>query len=173
MNIRSIHVIDDEPDISELITQYAATENIKTYSATSWDNVTLKELKNTDFILLDLYLPELDGLDILELLKQNKVTVPIVFCSEQDDNVVDTAPDILKAHGLIYAGKILKPFSIYDFNKLLEVLHKLDLTEDFDIHENSISTTPLEVFDKKTFKIITSLLLFSHSFTLRTISYVE
>lgn len=76
--------------------------------------------------------------------------MPIVFCSEQDDNVVDTAADILKANGLIYAGKILKPFSSYDFNKLLEVSNKLDLTEDFDIHENSISTTPLEVFDKKT-----------------------
>ena len=149
MNIKSIYIIDDEPDLSELISQFAMTHKIKAYVASAWNNVCLKKLHETDFILLDLNLPELDGLDILELLKENKVTVPIVLCSGQDDNVVDTAADLLKAHGLNYAGKILKPFSFADFSKLLAALHKRDVTKDLVAPASSISDTPLDVLDKK------------------------
>ena len=150
MNIKSIYIIDDEPDISELITQFAATHNIQTHTAISWANVSLKQLENTDFILLDLHLPEIDGLDILERLQEKKITVPIVLCSGQDDNVVDIAADLLKSHGLNYAGKILKPFSYADFSKLLGMLNKLDLTKKVVVRDNSISTTPLDVLDKIT-----------------------
>jgi DNA-binding response OmpR family regulator len=72
MNIRSIYIIDDEPDLSELISQFAMTHKIKAYAASTWNNVCLQKLKETDFILLDLNLPELDGLDILERLKNTK-----------------------------------------------------------------------------------------------------
>jgi EAL domain-containing protein (putative c-di-GMP-specific phosphodiesterase class I)/CheY-like chemotaxis protein len=149
MNIKSIYIIDDEPDLSELISQFAMTHKIKTHTASAWNNVCLKKLQETDFIFLDLNLPDLDGLDILERLQQNKVTVPIVFCSGQDDNVVDTAADLLKAHGLNYAGKILKPFSFADFTKLLAALNKRDVTKDWVTPESSISETPLDALDKK------------------------
>jgi EAL domain-containing protein (putative c-di-GMP-specific phosphodiesterase class I)/CheY-like chemotaxis protein len=149
MNIKSIYIIDDEPELTELISQFAMTHKIKTLMANSWNNVCLKKLQETDFILLDLNLPDFDGLDILERLKKNKVTVPIVFCSGQDDNVVDTAADLLKAYGLNYAGKILKPFSFADFTKLLAALNKRDVTQDWVAHESSISETPLDVLDKK------------------------
>jgi EAL domain-containing protein (putative c-di-GMP-specific phosphodiesterase class I) len=149
MNINSIYIIDDEPDISELISQFAITHKIKTHIASSWDNVCLKKLKKTDLILLDLHLPELDGLDILDLLQKNKITVPIVFCTGQDDNVVDTATDLLKAHGLNYAGKILKPFSFADFTKLLAALNKMDMTQGVVAPKSSVSETPLDLLDKK------------------------
>jgi len=152
MNIASIYVIDDQPDIAELVSQFAMTQNIKTYSAISWDSVCLKTLKSTDFILLDLHLPDLDGLDILELLQENKVTVPIVFCSGQDNNVVDTAADLLKAHGLHYAGKILKPFSFADFTKLLAALNAMDIIREVIIPNLEIATTTFEVLDKNTLK---------------------
>jgi EAL domain-containing protein (putative c-di-GMP-specific phosphodiesterase class I) len=150
MNIKNIYIIDDEPDISELITQFALGHNIKTHTAISWDNVSLKKLKSTDVLLLDLHLPNLDGLDILELLQENKVTVPIVFCSGQDDNVVDTATDLLKAHGLNYAGKIFKPFSSANFTNLLGTLNELDLTKKVLAPDISNSTIPLVVLDKVT-----------------------
>jgi EAL domain-containing protein (putative c-di-GMP-specific phosphodiesterase class I)/DNA-binding NarL/FixJ family response regulator len=152
MNIKSIYVIDDEPDISELVSQFAMIHDIKTYTAISWDSVCLKTLKNTDFILLDLNLPDLDGLDILELLQKNKVTVPIVFCSGQDDNVVDTATDLLKAYGLNYAGKILKPFSFSDFTKLLAILNAMDVIREVVTPNLEIASTTFEVLDKNTLK---------------------
>jgi EAL domain-containing protein (putative c-di-GMP-specific phosphodiesterase class I)/CheY-like chemotaxis protein len=152
MNITSIYVIDDEPDFSELVSQFSMSQNIKTYTANSWNDVCVKTMKNTDFILLDLHLPDLDGLDILELLKENKVTVPIVFCSGQDDNVVDTATDLLKAYGLSYAGKILKPFSFADFTKLLATLNAMDVIKEIIISDLEIATTTFEVLDKNTLK---------------------
>jgi DNA-binding response OmpR family regulator len=64
MNRKSI--IEYEPDVSELISLFAITHKIKTHMASVWNNVCLKKLKETDLILLDLNLPALDGLDILE-----------------------------------------------------------------------------------------------------------
>jgi EAL domain-containing protein (putative c-di-GMP-specific phosphodiesterase class I)/ActR/RegA family two-component response regulator len=164
MNIKSIYIIDDERDISELITQFASTYNIQTHTAISWANVSLKQLENTDLILLDLHLPELDGLDILELLQEKKITVPIVLCSGQDDHVVDTAADLLKSHGLNYAGKILKPFSYSDFSILLGVLNKLDLTKDVVVPDSSISATDLSALDKITLQEAISNNYFSVAF---------
>ena len=112
MNIKSIYIIDDEPDLSELISQFAMTHKIKAYTASAWNNVCLKKLKETD-------------------------------------NVVDTAADLLKAHGLNYAGKILKPFSFADFSKLLTALNKRGVTKGLFAPASSISDTPLDVLDKE------------------------
>jgi EAL domain-containing protein (putative c-di-GMP-specific phosphodiesterase class I) len=117
--IQKIYIIDDDPDITCLLVSYAEINNIATNSANSWAQVDMKILKQADLIILDLAMPDFDGLDILELLALEGVTVPISFCSGQDDNVIDTAADLLKSHGLLYAGKMLKPFSLQVFSKLI------------------------------------------------------
>jgi hypothetical protein len=42
MNIKSIYIIDDEPDFSEPISVFAITHKIKTHTASSWSTVCLK-----------------------------------------------------------------------------------------------------------------------------------
>lgn len=48
MNRKSI--IEDEPDVSELISLFAITHKIKTHTASAWNNVCLKKMKETDLI---------------------------------------------------------------------------------------------------------------------------
>jgi EAL domain-containing protein (putative c-di-GMP-specific phosphodiesterase class I) len=93
---------------------------IAVYSVSTWSEIELTDLKFADLIILDLSLPDFDGLDIIEQLAQEKLITPILLCSGHDENVIEAAADLLKINGLRYAGNLVKPFSFKQFNKMIE-----------------------------------------------------
>jgi EAL domain-containing protein (putative c-di-GMP-specific phosphodiesterase class I) len=115
MNINQICIIDDDPFLLVLLSDYANQLDIAAYCFESWTNINIAQLKTSDLIILDLSLPEYDGIDILERLVNEKINTPILLCSGHDEKLVETAADLLKNHGLAYAGKLLKPFTFSQF----------------------------------------------------------
>jgi len=104
-----IAVVDDEPDIVELITHHLKKEGFKTkdfYDGESLLNfvkITLPEL-----IILDLMLPGIDGLEICRILKRNEKTsfIPVVMLTAKG-----TETDIVVGLELGADDYIVKPFS--------------------------------------------------------------
>ena len=113
-------MIEDDRLLVELIVEYLAVLDIKTKTAHSWTQVNIDDLKASDLVMLDLSLPDFDGLDILEFLTTEQVKIPIILCTGQDDNVANAAIDLLKSQGLAYAGKLIKPFSLFHLKELMQ-----------------------------------------------------
>jgi EAL domain-containing protein (putative c-di-GMP-specific phosphodiesterase class I) len=129
-------MIEDDRMLVELLVDYMAIWHIKTNKAHSWNQVNFEDLKASDLIILDLSLPDFDGLDILEFLTTEQIKIPIILCTGHDDNVADAAVDLLKSQGLIYAGKLIKPFALYHLKDLLQNVSSDKLLETTKVEQS-------------------------------------
>lgn len=120
MSIKRICIIDDDPNILHIVSKYAEHLGLAVYSVSTWSDIELSQLKLAELIILDLSLPDFDGLDIIEHLAQEKLNTPILLCSGHDENVIEAAADVLKTNGLSYAGNLIKPFSFKQFKLMVE-----------------------------------------------------
>ncbi|MWC28097.1 response regulator transcription factor [Paenibacillus sp. MMS18-CY102] len=106
MNVSKILVVDDEPEIIELMTLYLQREGYAVYAADNGtDALRLVDEVRPDLIVLDVLLKQLNGLDVCQQIREI-TAVPVLFVSaKSDDN------DII--HGLSVGGDdyMTKPFS--------------------------------------------------------------
>ena len=83
-----ILVVDDEPDIVELVTYNFAREGFKVSSASNAEEA-LYRIKQGDFslIILDLMLPGLQGTELCRIIRKNPLThhIPIVMLTAKGE----------------------------------------------------------------------------------------
>ncbi len=102
--MRTILVVDDDPDIANLIKMHLENSGYRVLVLGSGRSVvTWAEEKQPDLILLDLLLPDIDGLEVLRKLKENSTTadIPVV--------VLTIVPDDGTARGLGAVDYLTKP----------------------------------------------------------------
>ena len=103
-----ILVIDDEPRILGFLARGLAAEG---YSVDLADNGTdaLRAARHNgyDLVLLDLLLPGVDGLSVLQALRHMQPELPVVIVSARSD-----LPTKLRGFGLGAADYLSKPFSV-------------------------------------------------------------
>src|SRR3954464_2534167 len=99
-------VIDDETSIREAIRMTLEYEGYKIEEARSGQE-GLDKAGKTDYdaILLDIKMPILDGIEVLENLKQQKVTSPVVMVSGHGD--ISTAVECTKRGAFDFLEKPL------------------------------------------------------------------
>lgn len=100
-------VIDDESQIGRmLITQLSAREFHVEHALTGQEGLLLAEQVMPDVVLLDLGLPDLDGVEVCRRLRQTSA-VPVIFLTVRDDE--RTKVQALDTGGDDY---VTKPFSL-------------------------------------------------------------
>ena len=101
-------VVDDEPNITELVAMALRYEgfSVKT-AATGRAALTAVSQFAPAVVILDVMLPDIDGLEVLRRLNGSGRKVPIIFLTAKD-----ATED--KVHGLTVGGDdyVTKPFSI-------------------------------------------------------------
>ncbi|MDQ0246969.1 two-component system response regulator VicR [Bacillus fengqiuensis] len=105
----NVLVIDDEPEIRELIGLYLTREGCNFHEAQNAKEALQQiEYINPDLIVLDVFLPDLDGIELCRKIRQT-IEVPILFLSCKDS-------EIDKVIGLSVGGDdyIGKPFSMHE-----------------------------------------------------------
>jgi DNA-binding response OmpR family regulator len=80
--VRRILVVDDEPTL-RLGFAYALTTEATTADTASNGVEALEQLERKDYdaLLLDLRMPELDGLSVIERMREEGNTTPVILCS--------------------------------------------------------------------------------------------
>ena len=110
MSKEKILVVDDEKDIVELVQYNLEKEGYRISCAFSGEEC-LEFLKTelADLILLDLMLPEIDGLDVCKFLKNNPQTshIPIIMLTAKGEET-----DIVLGLELGADDYITKPFKV-------------------------------------------------------------
>lgn len=114
---RCILLIDDEPDLCRIVK--VTLERLKGWTIltanTGQTGFALAQTQPFDAILLDLSLPDGNGLEWLQTLKTNPATqsIPVILFTASDptDPNAPTSTCKLESDGTEIAGVILKPFN--------------------------------------------------------------
>jgi len=82
----SILVVDDEPDITNLFKEYLSEFGSKVYTSTTVDAAQkILSEQPVDLVLLDINMPRVSGLKLLETIKSNNPDVIIIMVSAVND----------------------------------------------------------------------------------------
>jgi two-component system alkaline phosphatase synthesis response regulator PhoP len=86
---KSILIVDDEQDIVDLVKYNLQREGYLTYTARNGKEALDLSQKQPSLILLDVMMPELNGIEVLKQLKQNPSTqsIPVVFLTAKGSEV--------------------------------------------------------------------------------------
>ncbi|MBN2185081.1 MAG: response regulator [Candidatus Krumholzibacteriota bacterium] len=107
---KSILVVDDDPDVIEIISETLKNEGYLTESATDGDEALRKyDIFNPDLVILDVSLPSKDGFAVCDEIRSRDINndVPVILIS--GNSVSDTMLEGFKSGAQDY---IKKPFSL-------------------------------------------------------------
>lgn len=91
---KKILIVEDETDIAQLVKIYLEKEGFRTvYAKTGVEGLTLTKSEHPDMIILDLMLPEMDGLELCKKIRSVAETalLPIIMLTakaEESDTIV-------------------------------------------------------------------------------------
>jgi len=117
-----LFIIDDDVETSDLLCE--AAELLFSH-AHVFNNARLflaEKLLDTDIIILDLMMPDVDGIEVIRHLAKNTCQAKLVLISGYDAGVLHSAEALARDHGLNVVGDFTKPISIV---KLMELLSRL------------------------------------------------
>jgi two-component system OmpR family response regulator len=139
-------VVDDEPNIAELLSMALRLEGWEILVAHTGNQAVITARKQTpDAVVLDMMLPDFDGLEVLRKIRAHAADVPVLFLTARD--AVEDRVTGLTAGGDDY---VTKPFSLEEVVARLRALLRRagagaertssalvvgDLTLDEDSHE--------------------------------------
>ena len=125
MQGKNILVVDDEEDVREILESVLKKLEFNPFLAAS-GHEALEIINNNkiDVILSDLYMPEMDGIELLKRVKSNKKN--IVFMMITAHPTIETAVDAIKKGAYDY---LTKPFHIEEVRlKINRAMEKSGLT---------------------------------------------
>lgn len=123
LSTSNILIVDDTPDNLRLLSKTLSQEGYQVRCAVNGSMALLTiQVKLPDLILLDINMPDLDGFEVCQQLKQSDATkdIPIIFVS-----ALDEVFDKVRAFELGAVDYICKPFQIPEI--LSRVSHQLNI----------------------------------------------
>jgi CheY-like chemotaxis protein len=119
-----IMVVDDEPFMLKLHAR--ALSNLGFTAVTTCEGAlrALQAIDNAatppDLILLDLNMPELDGVEFMRLLVKRGYPGSLILVSGEDERMLQAAEMLVQAHQITMLGHMRKPVKPAMFAALLE-----------------------------------------------------
>lgn len=115
-----ILVVDDEPTICSMMTVFLTQIGYKVNTVNSGeDAIALFDQDPPDMVLLDISMPGMRGIDVLQCMKTRKADCGVIMLSAYGDD--QTIQEALDMGAYCY---IQKPMELMDLKTRLEALHQ-------------------------------------------------
>ena len=140
---KTILVIEDEPDILELIQFNLESEGFKVVtSRTGEEGYRLAGELSPDLIVLDLMLPDISGIEVCRLLRQEAKTrnLPIIMATARDSEA-----DVIVGLELGADDYITKPFSVRELSARVRAVLRRSEPSVSDAPGQIVRAGPLEL----------------------------
>lgn len=116
MSIPQILVVDDEPTISGMLNEVLCKKNYRVEIAdTGKDAIACLDKKQYDLVITDLYLPDLNGMEVLRSAKQTDTNAGVIMITGHSS--VETAVEAMRVGAFDY---LTKGFSLEEIEVTVE-----------------------------------------------------
>jgi EAL domain-containing protein (putative c-di-GMP-specific phosphodiesterase class I)/FixJ family two-component response regulator len=112
-------VLDDDPDVCAFVAQAAASVGYEATSATDFDEFQAKLTPDVCLIVLDLMMPDVDGIQVLRYLSDQRYQSEIILISGYDKKVLMVAAQLARALALNVRASIQKPVKLAELQEIL------------------------------------------------------
>jgi EAL domain-containing protein (putative c-di-GMP-specific phosphodiesterase class I) len=116
---RQLLVVDDEPDIADFIRDVALDVGFEAQSVHLAGQFEQQYTESLDVIIMDLVMPERDGVELLRFLAERRSTATIVLISGYDQGVLHSAQKLAFEQGLNVVATLTKPILYRELEQLL------------------------------------------------------
>jgi len=114
-----IVLIDDDRVVGEIVSGLANSMGLQCAVTRTPDEFFGHIGPETGVIILDLVMPEMDGIEILRLLGERNCKARIILMSGINIRVIETAKKLAQSLGLTVIGHLQKPFPIPQLQQML------------------------------------------------------
>lgn len=136
----TILVVDDDPNIRDVVCFALDKAGMKTETATNGaEAMALATTSAPDLVVLDINMPEMDGLDVCRTLRRDS-NVPILFLSSRDDEI-----DRILGLELGADDYVTKPFSPRELIARINAILKRARTVETVDEEPLVRVGPLSI----------------------------
>jgi DNA-binding NtrC family response regulator len=116
---RRVVIIDDDPAFAELLTTLVGKEGHDAVVKADSSASHTYEVRDSDIIFVDMLMPKVSGIQVLEQFARQNVKSAIVLMSSNHRGLHE-AEEIVKNLDLELLGVLHKPFQLPDVQSLLE-----------------------------------------------------
>lgn len=115
----NVLIIDDEADMSEFVADAASALGYTAISVSDADEFVRAYSTAFDVIILDLFMPKLDGIEIIRFLHENRSGASIILMSGKDKSILHSASELAAERNIEVLGVLEKPFTIDQLEAIL------------------------------------------------------
>jgi EAL domain-containing protein (putative c-di-GMP-specific phosphodiesterase class I)/FixJ family two-component response regulator len=148
-----IVLIDDDRVVGEIVSALAKAMELRCDVTRTPEDFFERIGPDTTLILLDLVMPEMDGIEILRLLGERNCKARIVLMSGINIRVIETAKKLAQSLGLTVVGHLQKPFPIAQLQDVLSANIAPEKPADYQLDQRvAVSDEDLRrAFDRNEF----------------------
>lgn len=123
-------IVDDDPIIHTILTSFFAScricEVLTASNGKQAAAILTVDASHVRLIILDINMPEMDGIEFLRHLHSIKYDGQLVFCSATHSSNAESAQMLAQAYGLNLDGFIRKPITKDKLDQIFEPILALD-----------------------------------------------
>ncbi len=108
----TIYIIDDDEQIAELLKNAVLSFGLPAESYTSAYSFFDVNTSSSDIILLDLNMPDIDGVEVIRTLAEIDCKANLILISGHDAGVLHSAEKLAQAHALKISASLTKPIRL-------------------------------------------------------------
>lgn len=109
-NVKSrVLIVDDEPGNIKILSNVLASDYVMSVATSGKQALEIAQVQLPDIVLLDMVMPEMDGIEVCQALKANDSTadIPVIFVTSMSDSVNEERG--LDAGAVDYITKPISP----------------------------------------------------------------
>lgn len=107
-----IYIVDDDVQISRLLCDAIESFGLAVEIFNSAQEFVGVDVHESDVILLDLNMPDMDGIEVIKILSSKECGARLVLISGHDTGILHSAEQLAQAHALKIVSSMTKPIRL-------------------------------------------------------------
>jgi EAL domain-containing protein (putative c-di-GMP-specific phosphodiesterase class I)/CheY-like chemotaxis protein len=149
MSIKTIYIIDDEQQTANMLGEFVQLMGYKAniYTRASQFFEGNCPLAEDSIIILDLNMPEMDGVEVMRQLAEAGYTLSLILVSGYDSGVLHSAEQLARAHSLDIIATLSKPLQYKVLQKVVQGYIQQNRGKAAGIRSNELQLTACDLED--------------------------